>query len=105
MNEKPKNISQAINELEHGSKSNGESSAADFQARLKSEIKNLEETLTKLRPHLEDISSRVSEEAKKAKSKVENEVQKNPWAAIGVVGLLFFVLGLLFGLKGSRRND
>lgn len=79
MNDKPRNFSQAIEDLEN--------------------------TVAKLRPHLEDISSRVGDETKKAKSKVETEIQKNPWAAIGIVGLVLFVVGFLLGFKSSRSDD
>lgn len=97
MTGKPKNFSQAIDELEdHAGNGNG------FKSRLQSELHNLEETLNKIKPHIEDLTNKAGAEAKKAKQTVENQVQKNPWAAIGIAGLIFFVLGFLFAYKGRR---
>ncbi|HMN68847.1 MAG TPA: hypothetical protein PKC28_09950 [Bdellovibrionales bacterium] len=80
MAQKPKNFSQAIDELE----------------------RHVEDTMDKIRPHLDDLKGRVSDEAQKAKAGVEEKVQQNPWAAIGVVALLFFVIGLLLGRRSNR---
>lgn len=95
MNSKPKNFTEAIDELENG---NG------FKSRIQSELHKLEETLEKIKPHIEELTEKAGTEVKKAKAKVEDEVQKNPWAAIGIVGLVFFILGFLFAHKGSRRD-
>lgn len=97
MTGKPKNFSQAIDELEdHGDNGGG------FKSRLQSQYRELEETLEKIKPHIEDLTEKAGAEARKAKDKVEDQVQKNPWAAIGIVGLIFFVLGFLFAQKGRR---
>ncbi len=93
MNERPKNFSQAIDELENG---NG------LKSRLQSELHNLEETLNKIKPHIEDLAKKAGTEARKAKDTVEDQVQKNPWAAIGIVGLIFLVLGFLLGSRRGR---
>lgn len=97
MNSKPKNFSQALEELED--LSNG--TAQDLKTKLQSELHRLESKIADLKPQLEEIKNRVQDEAKKAKGKVEDQVKENPWATIGIVGLIFFVLGFLF----SRRND
>lgn len=96
---KPKNFSQAIEDLEDDTKTH---TNGDFRSRIASEFSNLEETLAKLKPHIEDLSERVGGEAKKAKAKVDEHVKENPWAAIGIAGLIFFILGFLFA---SRRDD
>jgi ElaB/YqjD/DUF883 family membrane-anchored ribosome-binding protein len=87
---KPKNFSQAIDELEDLTRDKG----GDMRERLEAEIKRLQDTLENMKPHLE--------EAKKAKTRVEKEIQENPWAAIGIVGLVLFVIGFLLG---TRRSD
>jgi ElaB/YqjD/DUF883 family membrane-anchored ribosome-binding protein len=102
MSGKPKNFSQAIDEIENGgaeTKGNG-----GFRAHLESELHKLEETLNKIKPHIEELTEKAGSEAKKAKDKVETQVKENPWAAIGIVGLVFFVLGFLFAFKGNRRD-
>jgi ElaB/YqjD/DUF883 family membrane-anchored ribosome-binding protein len=76
--------------------------ADDLRSKLQGELRKLEEKLEELRPQFEEVKTRVHNEAKKAKGKVEDQVKQNPWATIGVVGLIFFVLGCLFG---SRRSD
>ena len=63
-------------------------------------LDELEETLKQLKPHLEELKHKAGEGLNKAKDEVEEQVQKNPWAAIGIVALVFFMLGFLF----SRRD-
>ena len=98
MNSKPKNFSEALDELENFTSSK----AQDLKSKLQSELHKLEDRINELKPQLDEIKDKVREEAGKAKSKVEEQVKENPWAAIGIVGLIFFVLGVLFG---SRRGD
>ena len=49
--------------------------------------------------------SQALDELTKTKGKVEEQVKANPWATIGIVGLLCFVLGLLFAKGTSRKTD
>lgn len=98
MTGKPKNLSQAIDDLENDS----QAATAGIQDRLKSEFHKIEETLASLRPHLEDLTGKLGDEAKKAKSKVEGKVQENPWATVGIVAILAFVLGFFFASKIKR---
>lgn len=100
MSGRQKGFNQAIDDLEKG-----ESAGDGFGSRLKSELQDLEATLNKIKPHVEDLAGRAGVEATKAKKRVEEEVQKNPLAAVGIVGLVFFILGFLFAYKGSRRSD
>lgn len=105
---KPKNFSQAIDELEdqdHRQSSDRNGPGEDIRDRLEREFKRMQDTLESLKPHLDGLGERVGSEAHKAKERVEKEVADNPWAAIGIVGLIFFVVGFLFGFKGSRRHD
>lgn len=98
MSGKPKNLSQAIDDLEYETATG----AGDFQSRIKSEFQKIEETLASLRPHLDKFSDKMGDEAKNAKSKVESKVQENPWATLGLVGLIGFILGFLFATKTKR---
>lgn len=84
MGDKPKNLSQAIEELEKHT--------------------DLEEKLNKIKAQLEEMRNKVGDEVKKTKDTVENQVKANPWAALGVVGLVFFLIGFLFGFKGRGRD-
>jgi len=89
MGSKPKNLTEAIDQL--GSYA-GQAS------------QGVEEAVEKLKPHLEELQRLAREEGGKAKAKVEAQVNQNPWAALGIVGLIFFILGFLFASSG-RRND
>ena len=99
MNSKPKNFSQALDDLENITHSAG----SDLKSKLQAEMRELEEKIRKLKPQLDEIKERMGDEVKKAKDKVETQVKENPWAAVGIVGLIFFVLGFL--LAGRGRND
>jgi ElaB/YqjD/DUF883 family membrane-anchored ribosome-binding protein len=99
---KPKNFRSAIDELENESENNGH--GHDLRDRLQQELRRIEEALNKLKPHLNDVKEKVSDEFHSAKTKVEGEVQKNPWAAIGVVALVAFILGLIFSPRGRSRD-
>lgn len=83
MSDKPKSISQALENLE---------------------LNELKEALKELKPQIEEMREKVSDEVKKTKGTVENQVKENPWAAIGIAGLVFFLIGFLMGSKGRSRD-
>lgn len=83
MSDQPKNISQALENLE---------------------LSELKDALKDLKPQLDEIREKVSEEVKKTKGTVESQVKANPWAAIGIAGLVFFLIGFLLGSKGRGRD-
>jgi ElaB/YqjD/DUF883 family membrane-anchored ribosome-binding protein len=99
MNSKPRNLSEALEQLENIAGATG----ADLKSKLQRELHDLEEKIRELKPQLDDLKDKVHDEAIKAKDKVETQVKENPWAAIGIVGLIFFVLGFLFAGRG--RSD
>jgi ElaB/YqjD/DUF883 family membrane-anchored ribosome-binding protein len=99
MNSKPRNLSEALEHLEDLAGATG----ADLKSKLQNELHDLEEKIRKLKPQLDDLKDKVHDEAIKAKDKMETQVKENPWAAIGIVGLIFFVLGCIFA--GRRRSD
>lgn len=97
---RPKNFSQAIEDLGRFADEKG----SDLKSKVQSELNNLEETIQKLKPHLEDLKNQAEQEAGKAKTKIEEQVTKNPWAAVGIVGLIAFIIGFLFASRGGRRD-
>jgi ElaB/YqjD/DUF883 family membrane-anchored ribosome-binding protein len=101
MSARPKNLDQAIDELDGGN----EDSSEGFKKRFEQELKSFEETLKNLKPQLDEMRERLGDDAKKVKARVESEVGENPWAALGLASLVFFILGFLFGFKTSRRSD
>jgi ElaB/YqjD/DUF883 family membrane-anchored ribosome-binding protein len=100
MSSKPKNFSQALEELE----SLATSAGGDLKRKIQDELQDLEKKIHQLRPQLDELKDRARDEAYKAKDKVETQVKDNPWAAIGVVGLIFFVLGFIFAGAARRRD-
>ena len=101
MSTKPKNFTQALDELEQYTSLK----AQDLKSKLSDELQGLEEKLESLKPRFEELKNRAGQEARRAKGKVEEQVKDNPWAAIGIVGLIFLVLGFLLKGSSSRRND
>jgi ElaB/YqjD/DUF883 family membrane-anchored ribosome-binding protein len=89
MGSKPQNLSEAIDELGRLAGETG----ADLKSKLENELRDLEEKIEKLKPRLENL-----------KETATHEVQKNPWAAVGIVGLIFFVLGFLFASRGGSER-
>jgi ElaB/YqjD/DUF883 family membrane-anchored ribosome-binding protein len=100
MSSKPKNFSQALEELE----SLATSAGGDLKRKIQDELHDLEKKIHQLRPQLDELKDRARDEASKAKDKVETQVKDNPWAAIGVVGVIFFVLGFIFAGAARRRD-
>jgi ElaB/YqjD/DUF883 family membrane-anchored ribosome-binding protein len=97
MGSKPKNFQQALDELEDLATSHG----TDLKSRLQRELEELEAKIRHLKPQVEDLKDKVNEEVHKAKDKMEEQVKDHPWTALGLVALVFFILGILL----SRRSD
>lgn len=95
MEKKPKSFSEAIDNV---SRSLNGPAMDDIKSKLETEIHKLEDTLN-------DLKKRAQEEAGKVKDKVETQVQEHPWATLGIVGLIFLVLGLLLGWNSRGRRD
>lgn len=72
----------------------------ELQGHLESKGADLRE---QFEPILNDLKEKLGEEALKTKDKVEAQVKENPMAAIGIVGLVFFILGFLFAYRTSRK--
>ena len=97
MSSKPKNISEALSELDRqtGSK------PGEFSEQVIKEFQGLSEAFEQLRPKIDELSGRAKDELGKAKDSVEKHARENPWAVIGAAGLILFIIGFLLG---SRRR-
>jgi ElaB/YqjD/DUF883 family membrane-anchored ribosome-binding protein len=83
----------------------GTNSTTSLRATLKStDRQKVKESKEMNNYDVKEWQKRAQEEALKAKKTVEDQVHQNPWAALGIVGLVFFVLGVLFGLKSRGRD-
>lgn len=95
---KRRSLSKTIEDLEGTAADIG----SDVRDRLEDELHRIEDTIEKLKPHIEDIKSKMHDGFNDGKEKLEKEIEKNPLAAIGIVALIFFILGFL--LSGRRRD-
>lgn len=69
----------------------------DFKEILEKDYNELRQNLDELKPYLDDLKSKVEGEVKKTKKQVETHVQEKPWIALGMVGVIAFILGWIFG--------
>lgn len=88
----PASLSEAIEKLENA----GRGKVQDFKEILEKDYNELRKTLDDLKPYLDDLRANVETEVKKTKNQVEDKVKENPWLAIGIVGLVAFVIGWIF---------
>lgn len=94
-NDNPKSITEAIEILERA----GRSKIKDFKDILENDYTELRKNLDDLKPHLDDLKSTVETEAKKTKSQIEDNIKANPWVTLGLVGIIAFVIGWIFGRR------
>lgn len=99
MAKQPTSISEAIEKLETAS----HGKLQDFKEILEKDYNELRKTLDDLKPHLDDLRANVEIEVKKTKNQVEEKVKENPWIAIGIVGLVAFVIGWI--LSQNKKGE
>lgn len=97
-NKNPRNLSEAIEELEKFASAK----SSDLQDSLRQELDEIKRTIEELKPQYERIKSALSEEASEVKKKAEDKVRDNPLAVVGVVALIAFLIGWVLG---HRRSD
>jgi ElaB/YqjD/DUF883 family membrane-anchored ribosome-binding protein len=92
-NTEPTSLSEAIARLENAS----HSKVNDFKDLLEKDYHEIRKALEDIRPHLESLKGSVGTEALKTKNQVEEKIKDNPWATLGAIGLVAFIIGFLFG--------
>lgn len=93
----PNSLTEAISNLETA----GNSKAQELRAHLEKDYQEIQKALESLKPLVEDLKNKAESEVKATKNQVEEQVKSNPWMALGVVGLVAFILGWIFG--SSRK--
>ena len=92
------NLSQAIDELERFASTK----ATDFRTTLEDELADLKRKVEDLKPQFEKMKDTVVEEATEAKRKVEEKVKEHPYAAVGILAFIAFLIGFILG--NSRKD-
>lgn len=92
MTKKPRGLSDAIDELE----------ATLEPSRLEAELRRVQDLLNRVRPQVDEMTEKFGDGAKRAKAKAESKIEEHPWATLGLVGVIFLVIGFLLG--SSRRS-
>jgi ElaB/YqjD/DUF883 family membrane-anchored ribosome-binding protein len=90
---KPTTLSDAVAQLEKA----GASKTKDFKDFVEKDFLEVKKALADLKPHLDNLKDGIDKEVKDAQRHIETQVRENPWAALGIVGFVAFLIGLLLG--------
>ncbi len=108
---KPRNLSEAIETLENSTRREHRKGDSDSDS---DELKSVRDAIADLKPHLEKFKedmqsaarSAFEEPLKKGKqqaeqwgNEIDQKVHENPWMALGIVGMICFLIGFLLGRK------
>lgn len=94
---KPHTLSEAIRQLDDVAPFNSN----NIKDAIEKDYESVKRAIDNLKPYLDEFKDSATHEFKEAKHKTEAKVRENPWAALGIVGLFAFIIGLLIG--GNRR--
>ena len=116
----PQNLSDAIRRLEKAT-SGHHNGNGDNKSALNDDIENIKSALEDLKPHLnklkQDLGQAASEtfentlnhvretldkgqqSAKNMGKQVDQHLHDNPWWALGIIGVIAFLVGFLLGRK------
>ena len=94
----PRNLSEAIDRLERATQSKSQ----EIKDILGKDYSDLKKALEELKPHLSEITDKVSDHVATTKKNVESRVQENPWTTLAVVGLVGLFIGWIFGFSNRR---
>ncbi len=86
-------LTEAIAKLETA----GAHKSQEVKDFLNQELTSVKTALEDIKPYLEEVRQKAIVEAKKAKNEVESQVKEHPWLAMGLVGLIGLIFGLLIG--------
>lgn len=122
----PKTLSEAITQLDQlASQKSSRSGSNSLNTSIENELKAIQKSLAELQPHLKNLQGEIAHSAEEIldetmeqlKTKinqgkknmtemgrsVEEKIQKNPWWALGLVGLMALLIGFLIG-RGTDHH-
>lgn len=94
----PKTLSEAIQNLENATRSK----SREIKEILGDDFAELKKALDDLKPHLKGVGNAVGQEMHSKKDEIESRITDNPWITVGIVGLVSFFFGWIFGFSGRR---
>ena len=92
-NAEPRSLSEAIERLERVTQSKSQ----EIKDILGKDYSDLCKAMDDLKPHLAEITDKVTDKLDTAKKSVETKVQENPIATLALAGLAGLFIGWLFG--------
>ena len=92
-----KTLAEAIEKLENA----GENKAHELKQNFEKDYLELKKTVEDLKPHLEELKTKIQREVSVAKLEIEEKVKENPWATLAFVGIAAFTVGCLVGNKNK----
>lgn len=89
----PASLSEAIETLE----SKSYSKAQDIRENLEKDYEEVRKALEQVKPYLNKVKAEVEKEVRESKDRAELTIKENPWWAVGIVGLVAFIIGWILG--------
>ena len=88
----PHSINEAIRRLENINTDDGKMPFSE-------EFESIKQALSDLKPQLNQMKDHVKDEAEEYAKDIDKKVRDNPWMALGIVGVVLFLIGFLLGRK------
>ncbi|MBX7230557.1 MAG: hypothetical protein K1X29_00595 [Bdellovibrionales bacterium] len=123
----PKTLSEAITQLDQlASQKKSRIGSSSLNISIENELKAIQKSIAELQPHLQNLQGEIAQSAEELleetmeqlKTKinqgkknmtelgrsVEEKIQKNPWWALGLIGLIALLIGFLIGKGTDHRK-
>ena len=71
--------------------------ADHLREHIERDCEDIKSAIESVRPYFEELKVKAEKEAAATKEQVETSVKENPWMALGIVGLLAFIVGIFIG--------
>jgi ElaB/YqjD/DUF883 family membrane-anchored ribosome-binding protein len=95
--DRPTSLTDAIDQLEKASQSRGK----DIKDFVEKDFQEIRKAIADIKPYLNNLKTDVNRSISDSQKKVEEQIRENPWAAVGIVGFIAFLFGMLLG-NGRR---